>query len=101
MTDRVPLTPEQIESRNTLPWLHIYGQSQWHDTVMIKGNTRGLQALRDAISRALEYPRNDSTARAFVSDGEGYQIQITRMSRFELENQPLPYSDPIAKGSRQ
>jgi len=80
---------------DALPWLHIYGQSMWHDQASIVGTVAGLEALRDAINAAIE--RGTGKATASVSDGEGYFIEVVRAAGPTLMA-PLPYTDPMARG---
>jgi hypothetical protein len=76
------------------PWLHIHGQYLWHDEVIIRGNKPALEALRDAITRALE--TGAGSAEAYVADGEGYEIQVELKSYDELTQDRLPYTAEFA-----
>lgn len=69
--------------------MHIYAQSTSHEDVVIVGDLSALQALRDAISKAIE--RNDSAAcGVFCEDREGYNI-IVKLGK--TESLRLPYFD--------
>lgn len=57
----------------SIPLLHVYGQSAWHDDVFIVGNRQALKALREAIGKALEQGQGE-TNDVFVADGEGYGV---------------------------
>lgn len=59
-------------------WLHVYGQYTYHAPVTVRGSREGLLALRSAIDAALETGRGESSAMA--SDGEGYRIDVSRVS---------------------
>lgn len=59
-------------------YLHIYSQQRWHDDAYIVGNTEGLIALRDAITRALGEERKGGLS-AFVNDGEGFYGAVVRV----------------------
>ena len=82
--------------------LHIYAQEAWHDDAFIVGNRLGLEALRDAISEALEKGR--ARADAYVTDGEGYEIKILcedlEWKEDFWNNLSLPYTDEPAKDAR-
>jgi hypothetical protein len=54
--------------------LHIHAQQAPHDEAFIVGNRQGLLALRRAIDAALESGKGE--ALAFVSDGEGFDVQV-------------------------
>ena len=76
-------------------YLHIYAQDVWHDEAFIVGNREGLEALRDALNKALENPF--STARCFVNDGEGYACYIAECKdEQKLDLLAVPYTDQIA-----
>ena len=83
--------------------LHIYAQEAWHDDAFIVGKRLGLEALRDAISEALEKGR--ARADAYVADGEGYEIKILcedlEWKEDFWNNLSLPYTDELAKDARQ
>ncbi len=74
-------------------WMHVYGQYQWHAPATIRGNRRALQALRDAIDRAMK--EGSGEASVFATDGEGYSVDVhcsevlsvigTPEYRFDLE----------------
>lgn len=65
--------------RNEIALLHLYGQGHWHDDAYIVGNTRGLTALRDAITKALaDNDNGPDEAEVSVADGEGYGVVIIR-----------------------
>lgn len=75
-------------------WLHIHGQDMWHDSAMIRGNRTALEALRDAVTRALE--TGTGTMAAYVSDGEGYEILVEMKSYDDMLRDPLPYREEFA-----
>lgn len=63
--------------------LNVYGQPMEHMDVLIVGNSVALQALKDAIGRAIT--RMDSSTKEdgstaedaiFASDGEGYEVKV-------------------------
>lgn len=55
--------------------MHIYAQVDPHDSVIIRGNRRALEDLRDALNRVLE-GEQESESTATTADGEGYPIKI-------------------------
>jgi hypothetical protein len=85
--------------------LHIYPQYQWHCEAYIVGNTEALTELRDALNRAIESGKAETTGKkdgVFVSDGEGYDVVVIPVNEpweSETWNKLMyPYSDPIASG---
>ena len=65
--------------------INIYGQGAWHTDARIVGSVLALQALKDAITRAMSYGYAELPAKEpeageealFASDGEGYKLAIT------------------------
>lgn len=88
------LTPQQYE---TLPWLHIHGQYQWHAEAMIFGTMEALIALREAIDRAIVDKNGEAETEAFAGDGEGYGIKIRRVPRRAVQDQQVPYTADYAR----
>lgn len=83
------------------PYLHLYGQGQWHGDAYIIGNTEGLKALRDAIDRALNEERGASSLSAFVNDGEGFYTGVVKIDKPEdFDRLAVPYNDEIAQDHR-
>ena len=81
--------------------MHIYGQDVWHAPAWIVGNRAGLEALREAITVALDKPRSEAIVMA--GDGEGYAVQVIRDDRSFFDQKPgdwdwaVPYTDEIAQ----
>lgn len=71
------LTRKQLSD---LPWMHVYGQYMPHDCATLRGTVAALTAVRAAIDAALK--DGTGVAEVFASDGEGYQINITRTSTY-------------------
>lgn len=59
-----------------LAFLHIVPQFMWHSPAYIAGNVKGLTALRDALTAAIESGKAEASV--FANDGEGYGVEITR-----------------------
>ena len=78
-----------------VPYLHLFAQQAWHDDAHIVGNRRGLTALRDALTRALD--GDLGVAEVFVEDGEGY-FAVCRL-REDMRDIALPYTDEVAAES--
>jgi hypothetical protein len=74
--------------------VHIWGQGAWHDTVYIRGNRSGLERLKRAVDEALE--AGVASTEAYVSDGEGYDIDIQMVSDEDAEMLGVPYFEDIA-----
>jgi hypothetical protein len=81
--------------------LHIYSPYAHHDDATIAGTRDALEALRVSLGQVLEgkvgvfaqFPG------FFVSDGEGFCLQIQIASEHELERSPLPYTaDYLQRG---
>ena len=77
-------------------YLHIYGQKSWHDEVCIAGNMEALIALRDAINKTLI--EKTTAILLYVADGEEFELNVDLIDDFDLL--PLPYTDPIARNSK-
>jgi hypothetical protein len=77
--------------------LHVYGQEIWHDDVVIRGDKKALENLRDLIDKALKEKAsvNDINQCFFVKDGEGFNVSI--YCEGNMERTPLPYFDEVAK----
>lgn len=77
--------------------LQIYAQPCWHEDAYIVGNRKGLEALRDAISRALEID-GPITMSAFVEfDGEGYDLVVCPCEDDDLRMLEGHYTDEMAR----
>lgn len=59
--------------------LHIYGQACYHDDAFMVGNTKGLEAVRDAIDRVLSGETGQWATWVSVSDGEGYDLKVIKV----------------------
>lgn len=92
-------TQEQVEAFESNPFLHIRGQYNWHDHVQIVGNRPALIALQKAIDTALAADgATRGFAEAFVTDGEGYFVQVDLMpTHAEMKAIPEPYTDDVAR----
>jgi hypothetical protein len=75
--------------------VHIWGQGAWHETAYIRGNRSGLERLKRAVDEALE--AGSGSAEAYVSDGEGYDIDIRIVSDKDAEMLAVPYFEDIAR----
>jgi hypothetical protein len=89
--------------------LHLYGQEAWHDEAFVIGNREGLLALRALIDEALTTGRakskETSEEQIWVSDGEGYTINIIFEDGdwdSEFWNRiAMPYSEDYASGGEE
>ncbi|MHB8894552.1 MAG: hypothetical protein ACYC99_05140 [Candidatus Geothermincolia bacterium] len=59
--------------------LHLYGQAGYHDEAFMVGNTKGLQALRDAIDKVLGGETDQCIAWVADCDGEWYDLKVMRV----------------------
>ncbi|TRZ48220.1 hypothetical protein D4S03_10140 [bacterium] len=90
------------------PTLHIYGQSTWHDDVLIVGDADALQLLRLAIGDALAglelmatgaislHNPSKTQRDVFVNDGEGYSVRVLCLPEVPA-NLAVPYTEDYAK----
>ena len=75
------------------PELHIYQQPSHHMPAHICGTRAGLEALRDAIGRALTGKVADEPWTFFQNDGEGYDLEIRLVDRAWWPAMPSAYTD--------
>lgn len=77
--------------------LNIYGQEAWHTDAQIVGSPIALQALKEAINKAIsrgyaevpdKEPQNGKDA-LFASDGEGYLLKIVCLGDWDDKRWPL------------
>lgn len=73
--------------------LHIIAQSWNHQPAAIVGTREGLEALRDAITRALDTGASQS-AQSMACDGEGYSAVVVPVTPAQMDEVPLGYTDP-------
>lgn len=72
--------------------LHLYGQGAYHDDAFMVGNTKGLEAVRDAIDKVLGGEADQGAAWVSVSDGEGYDLKVIKVDdpwsmNFEIDEE--------------
>jgi len=72
--------------------LHLYAQDMQHDPAAIVGTREGLEALRDAITRALDTGQ-PASAPAMTDDGEHYGAVVVPVTPAQMDGLPLPYTD--------
>lgn len=76
--------------------LHVYGQEQWHDDVIIMGDETALRNLIKIIEKAL---KGETVAEEencfFTKDGEGFSVLIK--CEKDMEKTRLPYYGEIAQ----
>lgn len=72
--------------------LHIFGQPWEHAEAWISGDMEALKSLRDALTRAIESGKADSSE-AFTRDGEGYYVMVVPVSDETADKLVLPYTD--------
>lgn len=74
------------------PFIHIYGQQDVHQTVIIKANTEGLCVLMNALVTAIAQRDCHGVAEVFDGDAEVYEVRIQIVSTHS-ELEPLPYKE--------
>lgn len=78
--------------------LHIYGQSFWHNPVLIVGTLSGLEKLYNVIGNAIKDPDAVKTSYdLFVNDGEGFIVAVALEDEKTIERLSVPYSDNAAR----
>jgi len=82
------------------PYLHLYGQQQWHGEAFIVANMQALLLLRKAIDDAIL--NGHGYVPAFVGDGEGYNTLIARVDDAkDFDKLAVPYNDEIAQEKQE
>lgn len=74
------------------PLLHIHQQPSHHTEAYIFGTRSGLEALREAIDKALSDPKAEPYV-FFQNDGEGYDVVIKAVEPAWFNALPNPYTD--------
>src|SRR3989344_5236722 len=78
------------------PYLHIFGQEEWHGEAYIVANVQALLQMRKAIDDALS--KGYGYVPAYVGDGEGFNTLIIREDDVQVFGKlAVPYSAEIAK----
>lgn len=72
--------------------LHIYPQTSWHEEAWAVGNRAALEALRDAINRALESNKPEGVT-MFANDGEGYRVLVVPLEDSDVDTLKLAYHE--------
>lgn len=76
--------------------LHVFGQESFHDDVYIVGTISELTRLRNTIDEAIL--NNFSVGRNFcVNDGEGYSVEVTKITDLEVDKLAVPYTALFAR----
>jgi hypothetical protein len=82
------------------PYLHIYGQEQWHGEAFIVANMQALLLLKKAIDDAIV--QGHGYVPAFVGDGEGFNTLIARLDDAKaFDKLAVPYNDEIASEKQE
>lgn len=76
-----------------LKFLHIYGQSFWHEPAFIVGDISGLKALQKAIEDAINNKKGSTEL--FTGDREGYKLFVI-CDEGDFGKRALPYTDEVA-----
>lgn len=76
-----------------LAWMHVYESEGPHQSCLIAGNRRALEQLRQAIDDALGTRANEGRTQVFARDGEGYHVNVKRVSVLDQLGNP-PYVRP-------
>lgn len=86
-----PITRDELEDGTE--WLHLFAQPQWHFEASIVGTRKGIEALRDALNRALDDADGVASAEVFANDGEGYGVNVYVVTFAEMDRMQQPYTD--------
>jgi hypothetical protein len=88
-----------MNNEEVVPIIHLYSPQFPRTEGYLAGNIGGLQALRDAIDRALE--GEQAIAEVFHGDGEEYNVCVTACTENQIEKLVLPYTDKRLKDTRK
>ena len=61
--------------------LQLHPQHCWHSEATVRGDRKGLEALRDGITKALADGK--ASVLEFAGDGEGYSLHVVLMPDFD------------------
>lgn len=81
----------------TARYLHMYGQTEPNDNVVVWGDVEALLDLAGAIREAIGdmvdsgLPRGSATRRFMCSDGESYCVAVDASYEHIIQEQPTPY----------
>lgn len=92
--------PRVVGWAETDKLLHVHGQREWHDEVIITGTRVALLALGEACLRAA---RGQMTTEDgfFVNDGEGFIVVVVPIREPLLDLMLKPYSGEDAAERRE
>lgn len=76
--------------------LHIYGQEFQHAQVEIAGDPDSLRRLAETILDAVERGKSSSSP-FYVTDGEGYSVDVYAFTPEQMSQLRLPYTDENAR----
>jgi hypothetical protein len=85
--------------------LHILPQQEWHDPVFVIGTRPAIEALRDALTAALDASQRGGrsapvSAPAMARDGEGYRVVCRVVSAEDMAAVPFGYASETARDDR-
>jgi hypothetical protein len=85
--------------------LHILPQQEWHDPAFIVGTRLAIEALRNALTAALDAPQRGGrpapvSAPAMARDGEGYRVVCRVVSAEDMAAVPFGYASETARDDR-
>lgn len=72
--------------------LHVYSPWTWHDDARLIGNREALEALQEALTHVLA-GQGTAILQTFTSDGEGFDLEVRMVTREEMDQLPMPYTD--------
>lgn len=76
--------------------LHVYGQEEWHDDVIIVGDEIALRNLVKIIEKALKGETvSDEENCFYTKDGEGFCVHVK--CEKDMERTRLPYYGRFAR----
>lgn len=86
---------KNLEEETKIPYLHVFGQSYPHDSVFLIGNREGLEQLQKRIEGILSNKKNKKLKDLYITDGEGFDLEVILEEKM-LEKKVLrPYTDPV------
>jgi hypothetical protein len=85
----------------SFPVVHIWSPESFHDTSYIVGNYEGLERLYMEIGTVLNKKKGKVTTELFVTDGEGFDMEVILVEDKDLDKIAVPYQESYAEEKRE
>jgi hypothetical protein len=83
------------------PVIHIWSPHAFHEESYIVGNREGLIKLYQEIGSVLNQGKGKLTASFFISDGEGYDMDVILIEDTNIDKIAVPYLADYAEEKRK